>query len=124
MAKTKSAFHETVRVGGRRRIAIPSRIARALRLKNGDHMLMRLVGRKLELVPIPRDQLWFWTPEWQRKEQKVDEALVSGDFKETDSVKELNCIGAHDAKPIVTACLSRSDRNDGCSGRGESPCVG
>ena len=62
MAKTKSAYCETVRVAAGRRITLPSRIAKALRLKNGDPILMRLVGRKLELVPIPKDQLWFWTP--------------------------------------------------------------
>ena len=33
MAKTKSARYETVRVGARRRITIPSRIAKALQLK-------------------------------------------------------------------------------------------
>jgi hypothetical protein len=68
---------------------IPSRIVKALRLKNGDHMLMRLVGCKLELVPIPRDQLWFWSREWQKKEREVDEDIAHGRFKECASVEEL-----------------------------------
>jgi antitoxin MazE len=89
MAKTKSVFHETVRVGGRRRITVPGRIVRALQIKNGDHMLMRLVGRKLELVPIPRDQLWFWTREWQMKEREADEEIAQGRVKESASVDEL-----------------------------------
>jgi hypothetical protein len=60
-----------------------------LRLKNGDHLLMRLVDRKLELVRIPRDQLWFWTPEWQRKEREADEDIAQGRVKEAASVDEL-----------------------------------
>ena len=35
---------------------------------------------------IPKDQLWFWTPEWQKKEREVDEALARGDYKESDPV--------------------------------------
>ena len=89
MAKTKSAFHETVRVGTRRRITIPSRTARALRFKNGDLILMRLAGRKLELLPIPKGQLWYWTPDWQRKEREADQGIAQGRVKESTSVEEL-----------------------------------
>ncbi len=38
---------------------------------------------------IPKDQLWYWTREWQKKEREVDEALARGDFKEAESVEEL-----------------------------------
>jgi AbrB family looped-hinge helix DNA binding protein len=72
MVKTTSVWQDCIRVGAKRRITIPSRIAKALRLKSGDHMLMRLVGRKLELVPIRRGQLWFWSREWQQKEREAD----------------------------------------------------
>jgi AbrB family looped-hinge helix DNA binding protein len=92
MAKTKSRLEEAVRVGAKRQVTIPHRISRALKLKKGDHLLMRLVGGRVEMVPvslIPKDQLWFWTPEWQKKEREVDEALARGEFKETDSVDEL-----------------------------------
>ena len=89
MVKTKSAYYETAWVGARRRITIPNLIAKALRLKKGDTMLMRLVGRKLELVPIPRDQLWFWTPEWQKKEREADEDIAQGRVKESASIDEL-----------------------------------
>jgi AbrB family looped-hinge helix DNA binding protein len=89
MAKTQSTYYETVRVGAKCRIMLPSRIVEALRLKNGDYMLMRLVDRKLELVPIPRDQLWFWTPEWQKKEREADEDSARGRVKESASVEAL-----------------------------------
>jgi bifunctional DNA-binding transcriptional regulator/antitoxin component of YhaV-PrlF toxin-antitoxin module len=92
MAKTKSRLEEAVRVGAKHQVTIPHRISRALKLKTGDHLLMRLVGGRVEMVPvslIPKDQIWFWSPEWRKKEREVDEALVRGEFKETDSVDEL-----------------------------------
>ena len=92
MAKADTVFKEAVRMGAKNQITIPHRISKALRLKKGDHMLVRMVGKRVELVPatiIPKDQRWFWTPECQKKEREVDEALARGDFKETDSVEEL-----------------------------------
>ena len=89
MAKTESALEGAVRLGTKNQITIPHRISKALRLKNGDHMLMRLVGRRLELVPIPKDQLWFWTHEWQTKEREADKDIARGRVKEARSVEEL-----------------------------------
>jgi hypothetical protein len=28
---------------------------------------------------IPDDQAWFWTPEWQAREQEADEAMARGE---------------------------------------------
>ncbi len=92
MAKAKSVLEEAVRLGAKRQVTIPHRISAALHLKEGDHLLMRLVAGRLEMVPaslVPKDQLWFWTPEWQKKEREVDEALARGDYKESDSVDAL-----------------------------------
>jgi antitoxin MazE len=89
MAKAKTVIKEAVRMGSKNQITIPYRISKAMRLKKGDHILVRLLDRRVELILIPKDQLWFWTSEWQRKEREVDEALASGDIEETDSVKEL-----------------------------------
>lgn len=39
---------------------------------------------------IPADQRWFWSPEWQAKEQEADEDIkngnVSGPFKTAEEV--------------------------------------
>lgn len=38
--------------------------------------------------PIPEDQKWFWTPEWQAGEREVDEQLARGEYVEFDSAQE------------------------------------
>jgi antitoxin MazE len=85
-------LEEAVRVGARHQVTIPSRISKALKLKKGDHVPMRLVGTRVELVPaslIPKDQLWFWTPEWQAKEREADEDIAQGRLKDFHSVEAL-----------------------------------
>ncbi len=92
MPKAKPRFEETVCLGSKHEITIPRRVSKALKLKKGDYLLLRLVDRRVEMIPvslIPKDQLWFWTPEWQAKEREVDEALARGEFKEATSVSEL-----------------------------------
>ncbi len=92
MPKTKATLEKAVRVGAKHQVTIPHRISKALKLKKGDHLLMRLVDRRVELVPvalIPKDQLWYWTPEWQQMEREADEDIARGDIKGFDSVQEL-----------------------------------
>jgi bifunctional DNA-binding transcriptional regulator/antitoxin component of YhaV-PrlF toxin-antitoxin module len=92
MPKTKVVLEEAVRLGAKNQITVPHRISRALRLKRGDHMLMRLVGGRVEMVParlIPKDQLWFWTSEWQKKEREADDDIGQGRVREFESVEEL-----------------------------------
>ena len=92
MAKAKPVLEESVRLGAKHQVTIPHRISKALQLRKGDHMLMRLVGRRVELIPanlVPRDQLWFWTPEWQKREREADEDIAAGRLKEFDSVADL-----------------------------------
>ena len=92
MPKTKATLEEAVRIGAKRQVTIPHRISKALGIKKGDHMLVRLVGSSVEMVPvslIPKDQLWYWTPEWQQMEREADEDIARGDIKGFDSVQEL-----------------------------------
>lgn len=92
MPKTKTVIEDAVRMGAKNQVTIPHRISKALHLKKGDHMLVRMVGKTVELVPatiIPMDQRWFWTPEWQTKEREADEDIAQGRVKEFASVDEL-----------------------------------
>jgi len=79
MAKAKPVLEESVRLGAKHQVTIPHRISKALQLRKGDHMLMR----------VPRDQLWFWTPEWQKKEREADEDIAAGRLKEFESAEDL-----------------------------------
>lgn len=45
--------------------------------------------RKLGLnVIIPKDQAYFYTPRWQKDEQKASEDIANGRVTKTKSVKE------------------------------------
>ncbi len=53
---------------------------------------MRLVGGRVEMVPsalIPKNQLWFWTREWQKKELEADQDIAQGRVNEFSSVGDL-----------------------------------
>ena len=44
-----------------------------------------LTGQVVEIDP---QQLWFWTPEWQADERRVDEELRAGLYEEFDNIDE------------------------------------
>jgi len=37
---------------------------------------------------VPKDQLWFWSKEWQAKEKEADQAEANGDYVEFEDVDE------------------------------------
>lgn len=37
---------------------------------------------------IPKDQQWFWTSEWQKGENEVNEALRNGAFEVFDTIED------------------------------------
>ncbi len=81
---------EKVRLGAKRQITIPQEAIAKLRLSEGDVLELRVQEDKIELVPmalVPRDQLWFWTPEWQAKEREADEALSAGRYEDYPSAR-------------------------------------
>ena len=92
MPKLKSKLEGTVTLGAKYQVTIPRRISKALHLRKGDYVLMRLVDHRVEMIPmslIPKDQLRYWTPEWQEKEREVDQEIARGELKEFMSVDEL-----------------------------------
>ncbi|MCL4523869.1 MAG: AbrB/MazE/SpoVT family DNA-binding domain-containing protein [Acidobacteria bacterium] len=81
-----------IRVGAKRQVTLPREVTRKLRLNEGDDLELRVQDGRIELVPlalIPRDQLWFWTPEWQAKEREADEDKAAGRVKRFKSAKAL-----------------------------------
>jgi len=70
-----------VRTGGE--IALPADVCHRHNLDETG-ALVRLVEREdgvIELHPIPADQAWFWTPEWQEGEREVDEHIARGEIE-------------------------------------------
>jgi hypothetical protein len=39
-------------------------------------------------APIDPDQAWFWKPEWQAQERKVDENIAAGRYKDFATMEE------------------------------------
>lgn len=80
-----------IRLGAKRQLTLPRRALAKLRLREGDYLELRVTDDHIELVPlamIPRDQLWFWTPEWQAKEREADEDLAKGRYKIYKNMRE------------------------------------
>ncbi|MBW1671365.1 MAG: AbrB/MazE/SpoVT family DNA-binding domain-containing protein [Deltaproteobacteria bacterium] len=83
-----------MKISAKRQISLPKKIMAALNLKPGDEIEFQLKGDSARLVPIrtikvPREQAWFWTPEWQAKEMEAEEDLRSGEYKDFENVKDL-----------------------------------
>ena len=86
-----TVLKEKVRLGAKRQLTIPQEALAKLRLNEGDVLELRVFDDKMELVPmalIPRDQLWYWTPEWQAKEKEADEDIAAGRVKQFKSAQK------------------------------------
>ncbi|MBI4491196.1 MAG: AbrB/MazE/SpoVT family DNA-binding domain-containing protein [Chloroflexi bacterium] len=81
------------RIGSKRQITIPREALERLGLQPGDLLEVQVRGEVLHLVPqrvIPRDQAWFWSKEWQKKEREADEAITRGEVSQPfESADEL-----------------------------------
>ncbi len=74
---------QTTRIGPKHQITIPKEIFEALNLDVGDFLEAGIEDNTIVLVPqklIPKDQVWFWTKDWQKKEREADEAILKGDL--------------------------------------------
>ncbi|MBI4700413.1 MAG: AbrB/MazE/SpoVT family DNA-binding domain-containing protein [Deltaproteobacteria bacterium] len=85
----------TVTMGACRELHLPEEAVRALRLRKGSKLDVQIAGETVVLVPagrIPKDQRYFWTEEWQRREREADEAIAAGDvlgpFEDADEAIE------------------------------------
>ena len=70
------------KIGPKHQVTIPKTVFERLKLDVGDYLDVAVKGATITMVPkklIPKDQAWFYTPEWQRKEQEADEAIARGD---------------------------------------------
>lgn len=83
-----------MKISAKRQISIPKKIMEVLNLKPGDEVEIQVDGNTARLFPIktikvPRDQAWFWTPEWQEKENEADHDLANGQYRDFDQLDHL-----------------------------------
>ena len=73
-------------------ITIPAAIRKALSIKEGDHIEVRVADDRVILIPkqlVDKSQAYFWTEEWQAAEREVDEDIGAGRVAVFESVDEL-----------------------------------
>ncbi len=72
-----------MKISTKGQVSIPKEVRKSLNLKPGDDVDFRVEGNCAMLIPvktikIPRDQVWFWTKEWQEKEREAEEDIKTG----------------------------------------------
>lgn len=88
-----TGFHGYVALQSRGLIALPSDLRRRLHL-DGPGAQVEILEREdgvVELrpaLPVPADQLWFWTQQWQQREREVDEHVAAGRVTVHESADE------------------------------------
>src|SRR5262249_34991948 len=90
----------------RGQITLPAEVRLQVGLREGDHVIVTVEDDRIILTParlIPRDQAWFWTPEWQAGEREADADIAAGrgqvftdDDEFTDYLKQIPPPGATD----------------------------
>ncbi len=70
------------KVGPKHQVTIPRDVFRHLKLEIGEYLDVRVQGSTITMIPaklVPKDQAWFYTPEWQEKEREADKAIARGE---------------------------------------------
>lgn len=80
------------KLGQNYQIALPKVIIKALRLHVNDYLDISIKENKVIIEPqviIPKDQAYFYTPEWQKGEIEAQEDIKKGRVTKTKNLKEL-----------------------------------
>lgn len=81
-----------IKVREKGQITLPLYMRKKLRLEQGDLVLAKIVDNTVVLIPqetIDKDQTWFWTERWQKKEAEAEEDIKKGRVKSFESVEDL-----------------------------------
>jgi antitoxin PrlF len=90
MTAARDTLHGTLRNRGQ--ITLPPAVREALRVEAGDEVVFEVVDNVVVLHAgawIPRDQAWFWTPEWQAKEREAEDQIRAGKTEFAASAEEM-----------------------------------
>jgi antitoxin MazE len=80
------------KLGQNNQIAIPKEIVERLGLSANDYLDVRLEGVRIILEPqvmVPKDQQYFYSPEWQVEEKEAVEDIKAGRVTKTGNVQDL-----------------------------------
>lgn len=80
------------KIGSNYQIAVPRELVKTLRLRVNDYIDIRVEDRKIVLEPqvfVPKDQAYFYTPEWQKEERTAHEDMEKGRVTKTKNLKGL-----------------------------------
>ncbi len=74
---------ELVKIQNKYQITLPKTVRNLFGLKVGDYIEIDKCGGGILLKPvsvIPKDQRYFHTPEWQKKEEQADKDIEKKDI--------------------------------------------
>lgn len=80
------------KLGQSYQVSLPKKIVKMLALHVNDYLEIRVEGYKIILEPqvmIPKDQLYFYTPEWQKDEQNAHRDIQKGRVTRTKNLEQL-----------------------------------
>lgn len=80
------------KIGSNYQVAVPREVVKALQLRVNDYIDIRLENRKIVLEPqvfIPKDQAYFYAPEWQKEEKAAQGDLEKRRVTKTKNLKDL-----------------------------------
>ena len=73
-------------------VTIPNEVVKKLKLVVGDKLDVEVKDGKIIITPvviIPKDQVWFYSKEWQDGERDVDRQIREGKTIKASSLEEL-----------------------------------
>jgi AbrB family looped-hinge helix DNA binding protein len=69
-------------------VTLPRSVREQLQLAEGDNLIITVENGRIVMTPaaiVPRDQEWFWSPEWQAGEREADADLAAGRVSRQES---------------------------------------
>lgn len=73
-------------------VTIPMELVKKLNLTVGDKLDVEEKDGKLVITPvvvIPKDQVWYYSKEWQDKEKEVESQIAEGKVHQANTKEEL-----------------------------------
>ncbi len=80
------------KIGQNYQIALPRKIVKLLRLRVNDYLDVQVKDNRVILEPqvmLPKDQAYFYTPEWHKEESEAEKDIREGRVTKTNDLKGL-----------------------------------